>query len=235
MIKDNLLKIQENISNLEAELNIKQATKIIAVSKKQPIEKINTLLDLGIHNFGENYVKEFLDKYKNISNKERFNENKKIFWHFIGSLQSKKVKDVIGKTTLIHTVDREKIAIEINKRAEEKNIIQDILVQVNIAREDSKSGVFPEEGEKLIELILKNENLNLVGLMTMPPLYDEAQKSQSDFSKLRELLIKWNDSIVQSDNFFELSMGTSHDYEYAVKEGATMIRLGTILLGERVF
>ena len=220
MIKENLLCIQKKILSLNSE----QKVKIVAVSKRQPVQKIKTLLELGITDFGENYVQEFIEKYEQV---------KEVNWHFIGNLQSKKVKDVIGKTALIHTVDREKIVTEINKRAEEKNIVQNILMQVNVASEASKSGVLLDDAEKLIEFILKHKSINLIGLMTMPPIYDEKEKVRADFSKLRENLIKWNDSIVQSENFFELSMGTSHDYEYAIKEGATMIRLGTTLLGER--
>lgn len=205
---------------LNEKFKIPPHVKIIAVSKLQPIEKINQLIESGHLVFGENYVKEAIEKIDRI-------KNNKIEWHFIGSLQKNKVKQVVGAFDYIHSVDSIALAEKIQQIAGEKNIIQKILIQVNIANELSKTGVHISDLEELITEIKKLNHIRIVGLMTMPPLTENPESVRSYFRELRLL----------GEKFFsypiEYSMGTSHDYEIAVGEGATMIRLGTILFGER--
>lgn len=198
--------------------------KLIAVTKKQPIEKIIFLNKLGHTLFAENYVQEFLEKKNQLA-------HLKIEWHLIGPLQSNKVSKVVGVADCIHSVDSLKLAQKINSSAAEKNIIQKVLLQINIANEDSKSGLSTNDFLREKNEFFKLKNIQVCGFMTMPPLANSAQDSQKYFKALKEIQLQ-----IKSEYDFvnELSMGTTQDYQIALQEGATMIRIGEALLGPRI-
>lgn len=202
--------------------NLKQKLKphqnILAVSKLQPIDKIEKLYAEGQVDFGENYVQEALGKVEQL-------QHLKIHWHLIGPIQSNKIKYLKDHFEYIHSVDSLKTAQTISIQAEKINHIQKIFIQVNISNETSKSGFSVEELQKNWAEINQMKNVKVVGLMTMPPLQNEAEQNRPIFKALKELA----DQLQLS----ELSMGTSHDYETALEEGATWVRLGTVLFGER--
>lgn len=197
---------------------------LIAVSKKQPLQKIRALNGLGQKHFGENYVQEALFKMEQL-------ENFDIKWHFIGGLQTNKAKFVSGKFALAHSVDSFKLARELNKKAKSLNIVQPVLIQVNLAREKQKYGAARESLPNLARDILDLKNLRLDGLMVMPPYFDDPEKSRPFFAELRRLRQETAQTL--GINLPHLSMGMSGDFEAAVEEGATMVRVGTALFGTR--
>ena len=197
---------------------------LLAVSKQVESGRIREAIDSEHLSFGENYVQEFVTKYDELS------EHKNIDWHFIGHLQKNKVKYIIDKVSLIHSVDKVSLAGEINKRAEKLGIVMPILVEVNLGGEESKSGIEPDELGSFLEKLSELDNIRLSGLMALPPYCDNAEDSRKYFIKLREL----RDNFISSYNTLnELSMGMSHDFEIAVEEGATIVRVGTAIFGER--
>ncbi len=198
--------------------------KLVAVSKSQPIEKIIEAADLGLRIFGENRVQEAKSKIEKIKDFD-------IEWHLIGHLQTNKVKEAVKLFTVIHSLDSDRLALAINKEAEKINKTQRVLIQVKLSEEETKYGVKEEEVEKLCELCLNLKNLQVEGLMTIPPYFENPEDVRPFFRKLREIrdsLSKINPSIR------ELSMGMSHDFEVAIEEGATMVRIGTAIFGERI-
>ncbi|WP_035243842.1 YggS family pyridoxal phosphate-dependent enzyme [Desulfonatronovibrio hydrogenovorans] len=197
---------------------------LIAVSKKQPLEKIDALARAGHLNFGENYVQEALPKMEKLAHQD-------LKWHFIGGLQSNKAKYVSGRFSLIHSVDSEKLAQGLHNKAKSLDIIQPVLIQVNLAGESQKSGTSPGQLPDLAEKILAMNHLRLEGLMTMPPFFDDPERSRPYFAALRSErdLLKKRLGV----KLPHLSMGMSGDFEAAIKEGATLIRLGTALFGPR--
>lgn len=197
---------------------------LIAVSKFQPIDKIANLIEQGQVHFGENYIQEALEK---IDHFKRFSN---LRWHLIGSLQKNKVKYLRDHFYMIHSVDSLELAQLISKKSLSLNYVQNILLQVNLADENSKSGFSALELTQQVPQLLELKGLRICGLMTMPPLQNDAENNRKYFRQLRELLIQLQISI---PTLHELSMGTSSDYLVALEEGATMIRLGTILFGER--
>jgi pyridoxal phosphate enzyme (YggS family) len=205
-------------------INVPKSTRLVAVSKLQPPEKIRALYDEGQRIFAENYVQEALTKI------ETLKDLSEIQWHFIGSLQKNKVKMVIGNFELIHSVDSFGLAEVISKIAGQRNVTQRILMQVNLSGEESKGGFDPLEVAEALPNIAALPNTLLTGFMTMPPLFDDAEKSRPFFKELCQLKEKYKKTY---PSLTELSMGTSHDYSVAVEEGATLIRIGTLLFGER--
>lgn len=201
--------------------------KVIAVSKTKPSDMLHNAYLAGIKVFGENYVQELVDK------SEYFKDNSltNIEWHFIGHLQSNKVKYIIPFVDYIHSVDSIKLADEINKRAEQNNKIQKILLQVNTSGEESKSGCEPDEAVYLASAILSLLNIELVGLMTIGTFTDDETQQRKEFSLLRNLRDEINNKL--NINLKELSMGMTNDYPVAIDEGATMVRIGTAYFGER--
>ncbi len=202
--------------------------KLLAVSKLQPTHKIHSLYEDGQRRFGENYVQEALDKMEQLSSLPD------IEWHLIGHLQKNKAKQVVGKFYLIHSVESLELAQALSRQCETRKVEQNILIQVNLAQEDSKKGFDKETVTKLWSEITKLPHLKIYGLMMMPPLTETGAEIRPYFEELRQLrdeLKKQTDT--QTHPMTELSMGTSHDYLVAVEEGATIVRLGTILFGER--
>ena len=196
---------------------------LIAVSKKMSMQKIREAYAAGIRTFGENYVQEALGKINELNDLD-------IRWHMVGHLQSNKVKSIAGRFALIHSIDSEKLINEIDKRSERA---QEILIEVNLAAESSKSGVAPESLPSLLHSLQQKSNVHLRGLMFMPPFELTASESAKYFEKARQLREKMAKEVSGPHNLHELSMGTSHDFEVAIQNGATMIRLGTVIFGPR--
>ena len=199
---------------------------IVAVSKTKSVEAVESAVKAGVEILGENYIQEAVQKIEAL-------ESHPVSWHFIGHLQSNKAKYAVPAFDLIHTVDRVKLAKEIEKQAEKINKVQDILIQVNIGEEDSKSGAPKENALSLAKEIGGMKHLALKGLMSMPPFFDEPDKARPYFRELAELKEKINNAGVPGVFLTELSMGMSGDYEVAIEEGATMVRIGTSIFGKR--
>lgn len=201
--------------------------KIIAVSKTQSADYLADAVSAGIKYFGENYVNELKEKHEILENAGIIVPE----WHFIGHLQSNKVKYIAGFVTMIHSVDSEKLADEINKRASQHNRKISVLIQINTSGEESKSGIEPEDAPKLAKRLLTMENIELRGLMTIGTFTDDETIQRREFSLLRNTLEKVNTEC--GIHLKELSMGMTGDYEVAIDEGATMVRIGTAIFGER--
>lgn len=201
--------------------------KLVAVSKTKPIEDIIALRRAGIRDFGENYVQEFLEKHELLKDDD-------IVWHFIGKLQRNKVKYIIDKVHMIHTVDSLPLAVEIQKQAEKQGIIKiRVLLQANVGHEEQKNGANPEEIAELYNNIKKLDRISVRGLMSIPPFLpcEELRPYHRELFNLREKIIK--ECFADPLEFRELSMGMSSDFDVAIEEGSTIIRLGSILFGER--
>ncbi|WP_462409201.1 YggS family pyridoxal phosphate-dependent enzyme [Neobacillus sp. Marseille-QA0830] len=194
---------------------------VIAVTKYVSTERAKEALEAGIRHLGENRDEGLLEKWEVLQDKP--------VWHYIGTLQTRKVKNVIDKVDYIHSLDRLSLAQEINKRA---NREINCLVQVNVSHEESKHGIHPDEVLDFIKSLRPYEKIRVQGLMTMAPLTNEEQVIRSCFSKLRELRDEIQDCQLPFAPCTELSMGMSNDYPIAIGEGATMVRIGTALVGE---
>lgn len=226
MLKDNFDKVNANIQAAcdRAGRNREDVT-LIAVSKTKPIQMLQEAYDFGVRVFGENKVQEIVDKYEALP--------KDISWHMIGHLQRNKVKYVVGRAVLIHSVDSVRLAEAIDQEAEKKGIVMPVLVEVNVASEESKFGVRVEECADFIENIAKMEHISVEGLMTIAPFVENAEDNRKYFAKLRELSVDISAKNIDNVNMRDLSMGMTGDYEVAIEEGATMVRVGTGIFGER--
>lgn len=205
---------------------------IIAVTKYVSLETAEAAHQLGLQHLGENRWQDAKDKWEAISGKNTDEGSGQAVWHFIGSLQTNKVKDVIGKFTYIHSIDRLSLAQAIDKRASQLGITVPCFVQVNVSGEDSKHGIEPEQLPILLTEFKELPSLRIIGLMTMAPYETEAEETRPVFRALRELRDEMNKRELLSEPMTELSMGMSGDFEVAIEEGATWIRLGTILVGK---
>ena len=216
MINENISKVRENIvkSCEKAGRNPEEVT-LIAVSKTKPVSAIEEALLSGTLDYGENKVQELCDKYDVLP--------KNIRWHMIGHLQRNKVKYLVGKTYLVHSVDSLRLAEQIEKEFAKHNQVCDILVEVNIAQEESKFGINAKETEELIRKIAKFEHVRIKGLMTIAPYTEDIKKLSVDI----------RDKNIDNVSMDVLSMGMTGDYMVAVEEGATMVRVGTGIFGER--
>ncbi len=199
--------------------------RLVAVSKTMPANRVKEAIKAGVTILGENYVQEARTKFNEITEYS-------VSWHFIGRLQSNKAKYAVRLFDLIHSVDRLKLAVELNKQAKKINKIQNILIQVNMSGEISKSGAYPEDVYSLIEDINTLENLSIKGLMTMPLFFNDPEKVRPYFSALRNLRDQIEESLPDL-TLEELSMGMTGDFEVAIAEGATLVRIGTAIFGER--
>ncbi|HHX18791.1 MAG TPA: YggS family pyridoxal phosphate-dependent enzyme [Clostridium sp.] len=199
---------------------------IVAVTKTIEPHLISAILDEGIIELGENRVQELVKKYDIIS--------KKCNWHHIGHLQTNKVKYIVDKVKLIHSVDRLDLALEIQKRAEKINKIVDVLIQVNVSKEESKFGVYEEQLFELLEKVSCLGNIRVKGLMTMAPYDEDSENVRYVFAKLRDLSIDIQGKTLDNVSMEFLSMGMSNDYEVAIEEGSNMVRIGSALFGKRV-
>lgn len=198
---------------------------LIAVSKTKPASDIQTLYDYGVRDFGENKVQELTSKYEELP--------KDIRWHLIGHLQTNKVKYIVDKVYLIHSVDSVKLAMEIEKEAAKKDIIVNILVQVNVANEDTKFGLDNSEVTNIVEEIAKLPHIRIKGLMTIAPFVDDGEENRKYFNELKELSVDIKAKNIDNVCMDMLSMGMSGDYTTAIEEGATHVRVGTSIFGVR--
>ena len=198
---------------------------LIAVSKTKPMSMIEELLPLGVVDFGENKVQELTAKEEALPSHIR--------WHMIGHLQRNKVKYIVDKAFLIHSVDSLRLAEAISQEAGKKNVTANILIEVNVAGEDSKLGVRPEETAALAEAISKLPNISVKGLMTIAPFVENAEENREVFRNLRKLSVDIEEKKFNNVTMAVLSMGMTGDYEVAIEEGATMVRVGTGIFGER--
>lgn len=229
-IKSNLKEIQENIEKFETKYGRKKGeVTLIPVSKIHSVDKILEAIESGYNIFGESYVQELTKKYEDFESKGLAQPT----WHFIGHLQSNKVKYIAPFIDTIHTVDSLKLASEINKRAEQNNRKIKILIQVNTSGEESKFGIELRELNNLVEAVLNLKHLELIGLMTIAGLETTPEENEKEFELLANLLKEINSKYNLS--LAELSMGMTSDYELAIKQGSTMIRIGTAIFGERVY
>ena len=226
MIGENLESVKKNI-----EMNCKIAGRdfkdvtLIAVSKTKPIEMLREAYKAGARDFGENKVQELMDKIPEMPEDIR--------WHMIGHLQRNKVKYIVGKVYMIHSVDSLKLAEEISKEAVKKQVMVKILIEVNVAEEESKFGVKVSYTAVLAEEIAKLPGISVEGLMTIAPFVDNPEKNRLYFQKLKQLSVDIKEKNIDNVNMNVLSMGMTGDYSVAVQEGATCVRVGTGIFGER--
>ena len=226
MLKDQLAYVEAEITEacLKSNRNRNDVT-LIAVSKTKPVETLQDAYDLGVRVFGENKVQELVDKYEVLP--------KDIQWHMIGHLQRNKIKYIIDKVHCIHSVESFRLAEAIEKEAAKHNRIIQILVEVNVAGEESKFGLAPEEVPSFVEEISKFPHLRVNGLMTIAPFVDNPEDNRPVFKALKKLSVDIEAKNIDNVSMNVLSMGMTNDYQVAIEEGATMVRVGTGIFGER--
>jgi pyridoxal phosphate enzyme (YggS family) len=227
-VKTKNMAIVENIQFIEKEIEAKSVV-LVAVSKTKPVEMLMEAYNAGFKRFGENYVQELVDKYQQMP--------KDIEWHFIGHLQSNKVKYIAPFVSLIHSVDSLKLLQEINKQAIKNNRVIDCLLQIYIAEEDTKSGMTEEECLEILkaESLEKLPNVRIVGLMGMTTLTDNETQIRKEFKKLCEFFKALRTQRADLSELSTLSMGMSGDYAIAIEEGSSMIRVGSKIFGGRIY
>jgi len=227
-LAENVTEINRKISRaLLRSVDPSREVKLVAVSKTFPAERISEACDAGLFRFGENRVQEIAAKYARL-------QKKNIEWHFIGGLQTNKVKKLIEiPTKLIHSVDRLAVALELERQLQKRGDSREVLVEVNTSGETSKSGVQPEKAIELIREIASFDAIRVKGLMTIGALTEDNKVVRACFTKLRELFCLIRGDAIDGVEMLEISMGMSGDFEIAVEEGATMIRLGSAIFGER--
>ncbi len=204
-----------------------QEVTLIAVSKTMPVEAIREAMACGLIDFGENRPQELRDKQAEVTEPLR--------WHMIGALQTNKLKYVIGKTALIHSVDSVHLAEAIEEMSAKKELVTDVLLEINIAREDSKHGIAPEDLEQLVRAVAQFSHIKIRGLMTVAPYTEVAEENRVYFRKMKQLMVDINSKNIDNVYMDILSMGMTGDYEIAVEEGATLVRVGTGIFGHRVY
>lgn len=226
MVKENLEEVYKRILEAckRANRNPKEVT-LVAVSKTKPAAMIEEVYETGTRDFGENKVQELNEKYENLP--------KDIRWHMIGHLQRNKVKQILDKTVLIHSVDSLRLAQQIEAEAAKKNLTVDILLEVNVAEEDSKFGFKLEETENAILEISKFSHIKIKGLMTIAPFVGNSEQNRPIFKKLNKFFVDMQGKNVDNVTMDILSMGMTGDYEVAIEEGATLVRVGTGIFGKR--
>lgn len=226
MIQENIKQVQSNMMKAAAKANKKvEDITLIAVSKTYPIDAVEEAIQAGCKHFGENKVQELQWKIPLVP------EN--IQWHMIGHLQTNKVKYIVGKVALIHSVDSIKLAKEIQKHSQKHNVTTSILLEVNVANEASKAGIQCEEVISYVQEIAKLPNVQMKGLMTVAPYVENPEQNRIIFRKLYDLSVDIQKQKLNNISTDILSMGMSNDYEVAIEEGATMVRVGTDIFGKR--
>ncbi len=226
MIKDNLEAVEKNIQMAceKAGRNRDEVT-LIAVSKTKPVSDIRQAMDCGITVFGENKVQEIKDKTEEIK--------EPLSWHMIGHLQANKVKYLPGRVCMIHSVDNKKLADEIEKQFTKNDERIDVLIEVNMAHEETKFGLSPDDALDFVKEISGLPHLNIRGLMTIAPYTEDPESNRVYFKGLRQLMEKINSMNIPGVKMDTLSMGMTGDYQIAIEEGATFVRVGTGIFGER--
>lgn len=226
MLKENLQSVEENIKKAcEKAGRKREDVTLIAVSKTKPVEMLQEIYDQNIRNFGENKVQEMCDKMEVLP--------KDIKWHMIGHLQTNKIKYIIGKTELIHSVDSLHLAQEISKQAVKHDVQTDILIEINIANEQTKFGIDASDTIQLVREIAALPNIHIKGLMTIAPFVENPEDNRLYFRRIHQLSVDITKENIDNVNMDILSMGMTGDYMVAIEEGATMVRVGTGIFGER--
>lgn len=229
------MSIKENIDDVESRIKSacdrsgrkREDVLLLAVSKTIDVPRIKEAVDCGLTSLGENKVQEIMDKY------EPMGEG--IHWHLIGHLQTNKVKYIIDKVDLIHSVESMKLAEKISALAKEKNLTASILLEVNVADEESKFGIKPSECEEMVRKISVLPNICIKGLMTVAPFVDNPEQNRVYFRQLKQLLVDINAKKIDNVDMDVLSMGMTNDYEIAIEEGSTIVRVGTGIFGARIY
>ncbi len=226
MVKENLVHVERKIEEAckRAGRDRSEVT-LIAVSKTKPVSMMREVMETGVIDFGENKVQELTSKYEELDTP--------LNWHLIGHLQRNKVKYIVDKVTLIHSVDSYRLAQQIDEEAKKKNVIVNILIEVNIANEESKFGVAKEEVLPLLMEISKLTNVKVKGLMTIAPYVENSEENRIHFRNMHKLIVDIKSKNIDNIDMDILSMGMTGDYEVAIEEGATMVRVGTGIFGER--
>lgn len=226
MLAENLQNVENRIQAACARANRERSeVTLIAVSKTKPVSMLNEVYAEGIRCFGENKVQELTEKYDKLP--------RDVKWHMIGHLQRNKVKYIVDKATLIHSVDSVRLAETIEQEAAKKDVIVPILVEVNVAEEDSKFGLKVNEVLSIIEEISRFPHIRIKGLMTIAPYVENPEENRPVFARLRKLSVDIAEKNIDNVSVEILSMGMTNDYEVAIEEGATMVRVGTGIFGER--
>ncbi len=226
MLRENLHEVEEKIQEAcrRAGRDRGEVT-LVAVSKTKPVEMLKEAYDLGMRVFGENKVQEIREKYEALP--------RDVEWHMIGHLQTNKVKYIVDKVSLIHSVDSLRLAEVIEKEAQKHEKTVDILLEVNVAEEESKFGLRISEVLPLAEKIVQFPHIRLRGLMTIAPFVENPEKNREIFANLHELYVDIKEKNIDNGTVSILSMGMTNDYEVAIEEGATMVRVGTGIFGAR--
>lgn len=226
MVQENLIAVQTKIEAAckRSGRDPKEVT-LIAVSKTKPISMIREAIEAGKKEFGENKAQEMKEKQETLP--------KDLEWHFIGHLQTNKVKYVVGRAALIHSVDSLHLAEAIEKESAKQNLVSDILLEVNVAQEATKFGVTTAEVEPLLQEIAKFSHIHVCGLMTIAPYVSDPEQNRDIFCQLKKLSVDITTKNIDNIDMSVLSMGMTGDYEVAVEEGATHVRVGTGIFGER--
>ena len=226
MLKENLQEVEEKIqSACQRAGRDRSEVTLVAVSKTKPAATLQEAYELGVRVFGENKVQEIREKYEVLP--------KDIEWHMIGHLQTNKVKYIVDKVRLIHSVDSLRLAEMIEKEAEKHNRVVDILLEVNVAEEESKFGLKTDEVLPLAERITEFSHVRLRGLMTIAPFVENPEKNRTIFADLHKLYVDIKEKNIDNGTVNILSMGMTNDFEVAIEEGATMVRIGTGIFGAR--
>ncbi len=225
-IKERIKKIKSNIESVKAEKGINREVKIIGVSKTFPAEAIKEAFEAGIRDIGENRYQEAIEKIKIL-------EQLSINWHFIGTLQTNKIRKIMNSFSIIQSVSKVKHIEKIDEIAREKGIIYPFLIEINIGEEKSKSGFLKSQIDEILDIVSKKDNILLKGLMTIPPYSPNPEDSRKYFVEMREIFEKYRAYLSDNVSIEELSMGMTEDYLIAIEEGATMVRIGRGIFGER--
>ncbi|MGN0204901.1 MAG: YggS family pyridoxal phosphate-dependent enzyme [Coprococcus sp.] len=226
MLIENVKEVEKHIqAACERAGRSRDEVKLIAVSKTKPVADIEEVLSTGILDYGENKVQELADKYEVLP--------KNIHWHMIGHLQRNKVKYLMGKVAMIHSVDSLRLAEQIEHEAAKAGTVVNVLIEVNVAEEESKFGTTCEAAIELVEKAALMPHLKIKGLMTIAPFTENPEENRVYFQKLRQLSVDIKSKNIDNVDMDELSMGMTGDYEVAIEEGATMVRVGTGIFGER--
>jgi pyridoxal phosphate enzyme (YggS family) len=229
MIEEKFHEVQRNIQEavLRRPKSIEDEVKLVAVTKNHDVEAMREAIDAGTTDIGENRIQEAQQKFQTLG--------RKVTWHLIGHLQTNKAKHAVEMFSLIHSVDTPHLAKAIDKEAGKIDKLQDILVQVNLAREESKSGVYIEDLRPMLELCDALPHIHLCGLMCIAPNYDDVEKCRPLFRKMREIFEEAKEIPFKTSDIKYLSMGMTHDYVIAVEEGANIVRVGTAIFGPRQY
>lgn len=226
MLKENLTNVENAIqAACERSSRARSDVTLIAVSKTKPVEMLKEIYDAGVRDFGENKVQEICDKYGQLPSDIR--------WHMIGHLQRNKVKYIIDKVCMIHSVDSYRLAEEINIQAKKHQLVMPILLEINIAQEQTKFGVSKEDALLLAEEIAHLDNVQVEGLMAVAPYVDDPEDNRKYFQEIKQLAVDIQHKNIDNINMHALSIGMTGDYTVAIEEGATMVRVGTGIFGER--